>query len=185
VFSVFVTAVIVLLIMSLIYFRGNRIIEVHEKTIRKIGCQDNQKIEKVAYVSYHGGLPKIPKPQKLALALSESYILFVTNKGQAEKLPFSRWNNVEQFTTQKKHNPIRRSMILQGPINDLFFKDQKRHIIVIHCENCNVQKNHVLIEHNDLNQLREIFEQLSTKWKSDGRQDDNRMDRIGDSDNTI
>jgi hypothetical protein len=165
VFSVLIIAVVVILIVSLFYFRGKRIINLSEETIKKIGCQDNQEIEQVVYVSYHGGLPQIPKPQKLAIALSGSYLLFLTIKGRAEKLPFSRWSKVEQFTTLKKHAPKQRSMLLFGPFNNLFSKDQKRHFIVIHYEDCNEQENHVLIEHNDLNQLREIFEKLNAKWK--------------------
>ncbi len=156
-------AAVVLTALTILFFRGNKLIRLREEAVRKIGSGDNEAIETLAYVSYHGGLPEIPKPQKLTIALADSYLLLLTNKGEAGKSPFARWRKVEQFTTLRKHDPRQRSMVLWGPFNNVIFKDQKRHFIVINYLDRDGRDNRLLIETGDVKKMKEIFGKLNAK----------------------
>jgi len=125
---------------------------------------EHKEIKEISYVSYHGGVPELSKPQKLTLALSDDELLLVTNKGERATLPMRNWLKLEKFTTSRKHDVKQRSMVLWGPFNNAMFKDQIRHFIVINYrddQNSNPD-NHVLIEHGNQDERDKIFEEINT-----------------------
>jgi len=165
VFASFVFALVLLATFSVLFYRGNRILKLREEQLEKIGSEDSEKVESLAVMSYHGGFPEIPKPQKLTVGLGESYLVFLTDKGDFGKSPLSSWTNIEQFSILVKSDPKQRSMVLYGPLNNVMFKDRKRHFITIKYQDRDGLENNILLEYGKLETLREIFEKLKSRWK--------------------
>jgi hypothetical protein len=151
---------------AIILVNGNRILRKRRKYIETIAEQEE--IKELAYVSYHGGFPALPKPQKLTLAVSDKVLYFVTNDGQSVRFPMPCWQKLEKFTTKRKHDVKQRSMILWGPFNNVMFKDQIRHFITINFvdEQSGSPDNHVLIENGNPEQCDKIFNDLDGLWKN-------------------
>lgn len=88
-FATFVFALVLVATFSIFYYRGNRILKLREEQLARAGSEDNETVESLGYLSYHGGFPEIPKPQKLTIGIGKSYLMFLTNKGAIGKSPFS------------------------------------------------------------------------------------------------
>ncbi|MFB3924757.1 MAG: hypothetical protein ACE14T_01775 [Syntrophales bacterium] len=164
-----IIAVIVLgMTFTVLFFYGHRVLKIRQKQLEEIGRAEHEEVREISYVSYHGGLPELPKPQKLALALSNGNLFFITNKGERAKLPMDNCLKIEKFSTLRKHDVKRRSMVLWGPFNNIMFKDHIRHFIAINYRDgrSGSSDNNVLIEHADQDQRDVIFEEISESWKN-------------------
>lgn len=164
-FASFVFALVLLATLSVFFYRGNKLLKSREERLASVGSEDNEQVESLGYVSYHGGFPDIPKPQKLTIGIGESYLVLLTNKGEIGKSSFSSWRNVEQFSILVKHDPKQKSMVLYGPLNNIMFKDRKRHFITIKYEGPDGQENNLLLEYSSKEKLKEIFDKLNSRWK--------------------
>ena len=163
------TAVILFTIASawivFLVHKGNKVIKRQQELINQLSASDGTVIEQLCNMSYHGGFPDIPVPQKVHISISDDYLVLVTNKGEYGKLPFSTWKKIETFTSQRKHDPKDRSMVLFGPFNNLIFKDSLRHFIVINYEDKTGSDNNLLIEHKDLKECDELFRKLDSGFR--------------------
>jgi hypothetical protein len=163
------TAVIIFTIASawiaILVHKGNKVVKRQQELIKRIAESDGTVVEPLSYVSYHGGFPEIPTPQKVNLSLSDNYVVLVTNKGEYGKSPFSSWKKIETFTSLRKHDPKDRSMVLFGPFNNLLFKDTVRHFIVINHEDSTGQDNNLLIEHKDSKGCEDVFLRLDSGFR--------------------
>ncbi len=151
--------------IAVLVHKGNKVVKTQQELINRIAVEDGKVIESLSHVSYHGGFPEIPIPQKVHISLSDDYLILTTNKGEYGKVPFSAWKKVETFTTLRKHDPKDRSMVLFGPFNNLLFKDSARHFIVINYEDSLHQDNHLLIEHKDAKVCEELFHKLDSGFR--------------------
>ena len=106
---------------------------------------DKTDLEYLDYVSYHGGLPEIARPQKLNIAVSRDYLLLFPNTTRFCKVALGRWHDIETFTTKLKYDPKKQSLILWGPLSHLLHKDMSRHFIVIRYVDTENQENHLLL----------------------------------------
>ena len=97
--------------------------------------------------------------------MTDNDLVLLTSKGQVEALPFSRWREIDKFSTLTKQDPKKRSVILWSPINNLIFADRLRHFIVIKYQDQNDEDNRLLIEYARPDELSEIFEKLKAGWK--------------------
>ncbi len=164
-FASFVFALVLLATFSVLFYRGNKILKSREERLASVGSEDNEQVESLGYISYHGGFPDIPKPQKLTIGIGKSYLVLLTNKGAVGKSAFSSWRNVEQFSILVKHDPKQKSMVLYGPLNNIMFKDRKRHFITIKYQDHDGHENNILLEYGNTDKLKEIFEKLNSRWK--------------------
>lgn len=164
-FASWVFAIVLVATFSVLFYRGNRILKSREEQLAKIGSEDNEQLESLGCMSYHGGFPEIPKPQKLTLGLGKSYLVLMTNKGVVGKSPLSDWRKIEQFSIVVKADQKQRSMVLWGPLNNLMFKDRQRHFITIKYREPDGQENNILIENENITRLKETFEKLNSRWK--------------------
>jgi len=151
--------------IAILVHKGNKVVKRQQELIDQLAARDGTTIEQLSYVSYHGGFPDIPTPQKVNISLSDDYLVLATNKGECGKLPFSSWKKIETFTSLRKHDPKDRSMVLFGPFNNLLFKDTMRHFIVINHEDCMGQDNNLLIEHKDPKICGDIFRKLDSGFR--------------------
>lgn len=164
-FASFIFALVLLATFSVFFYRGNKILKLREEQLEKFGSEDNEKVESLATMSYHGGFPEIPKPQKLTVGLGENYLVFLTSKGDFGKSSLSSWTNVEQFSILVKADSKQKSMVLYGPLNNIMFKDRQRHFITIKYQDRDGQENNILLEYGNAEKLKEIFEKLKSRWK--------------------
>ena len=147
-------------------YRGNRTLRRRELFLQHMREIDNTELEYLGYISYHGGLPEIPKPQKLHIAVSRDYLLLFSNTTRFGKVAFDRWREIETFTTKRKQDPRKQSIVLWGPLSHLLHKDIVRYFIVINYIDMENQENHLLLEHPDQERLKEIYERLSSAYKN-------------------
>lgn len=153
--------------LAVLFFYGHQVLKKRKEQLEDIGRREGREIKEVSYVSYHGGLPALPKPQKLTVALSEGCLFLVTDKGEKGRLPMDTWIKVEKFTTLRKHDVKQRSMILWGPFNNVMFKDQIRHFVVINYRGQGDEHpdNNLLIEHGNKDQRDAIFKEINESWE--------------------
>ncbi len=151
--------------IALLVHKGNKVLKTQQELVDRLTIEDGKAIEQLSHVSYHGGFPEIPTPQKIHISLSEDYIVLATSKGEYGKIPFSAWKKVEKFTTLRKHDPKDRSMVLFGPFNNLLFKDSIRHFIAINYEDSRCQENNLLIEHKTAKECEELFLKLDSGFR--------------------
>jgi len=151
--------------IAILVHKGNKVVKRQQELIDKLAASDGTTIEQISHVSYHGGFPDIPIPQKVNLSLSDDYLVLATSKGEYGKILFSSWKKIETFTSLRKHDPKDRSMVLFGPFNNLLFKDTVRHFIVINHEDNLGQDNNLLIEHKDPKICEEIFRRLDSSFR--------------------
>ena len=152
--------------MILLILNGNRVLNKRRKHLLDLSSQEGSPIREISYISYHGGLSDFPKAQKVTLAASEEALFLMANDGESAKLPITTWQKVEKFTTKTKYDPRQRSMLVWGPFNSVVYKDQVRHFITINYrdkQNLGTD-NHILIEHEKLEQQDKIFEEIHSVW---------------------
>jgi hypothetical protein len=152
--------------IAFLVHKGNKVVKRQQELIDQLAARDGTTIERISCVSYHGGFPEIPTPQKVNISLSDGYLVLATNKGEFGKIPFSSWKKIESFASLRKHDPKDRSMVLFGPFNNLLFKDTMRHFIVINHEDSMGQDNNLLIEHKDPKICEEIFRRLDSGFRT-------------------
>jgi hypothetical protein len=156
--------------VALLMLRGDKIKKSRENVLNEMIRRENHEIKKLSYISYHGGLGALPKPQKLSLFLSDEYLMLMTNKGQFAKLPFNHCCRWELFDTKVKNERPRGSMLPgMPPFSSL--KREFRHFIVAKYVDAisGDENNHVLIEHDDKEQRDAIFAQLFAAWDKNRR----------------
>jgi hypothetical protein len=153
-----IIAALILLVLGALCLRGTRILKERNEKFQALGEQHGKEIDILGNVTYHGGFPRIPKPQKLTAALTDSDLVLQAGKGQVEVLPFSSWLKIDKFTTKVKDDPKRKSIILWGPFQSLASSNRKRHFITVQYRDRDDQDNHILLEIADLDGLRTIFD---------------------------
>ncbi len=165
--AVRIAMIVLLMTFAVLFFYGHRALKKRRERLEEIGRSEGREIKEVSYVSYHGGLSVLSKPQKLTVALSDGCLLLVTNKGERATLPMDTWLKLEKFSTLRKHDVKQRSMILWGPFNNVMFKDQVRHFIVINYRDPEGDHpdNNLLIEHGSQDQRDAIFKEINESWE--------------------
>jgi len=162
--TLIITAVSILTVMGGLYFRGSRIVKLQEDKLEQIAEQRGKDLDMLGRCSYHGGFPPIPKPQKLTAAMTDNELILLNGKGQVEALPFDRWQDIDMFSTQTKHDFRKRSVVLWGPFSYLLFNDRRRYFIVIRYQDSDDRDNHLLIEYAGPDETRMTFEKLKAGW---------------------
>ncbi len=164
--TVLVVCAIAVACLGFFGYRGKQALQRRESFFQHIRETDKTELEYLGYISYHGGLPEIPKPQKLHIAVSRDYLLLFPNTTRFGKVAFDRWREIETFTTKRKQDPRKQSIVLWGPLSHFLHKDIVRNFIVIHYIDAEDQENHLLFEHPDPERLKEIYERLSSAYKN-------------------
>jgi hypothetical protein len=147
------------------YFRKQALMR-RESFLQHVRATDKTVLEYLGYIPYHGGLPEVPKPQKLHIAVSTDYLLLFSNTLHFGKIPFGRWHDIETFTTKLRHDAKKQSLVLWGPLSHLLRRDIVRHFIVIHYTDVEDQENHLLLEHPNQGRLKELYERLSSAYEN-------------------
>ncbi len=160
--AISVAAIVFAAALVVIFIRGHRILKKREKRLEEIAREEQRDVRKLAYVAYHGGHPDLPVPQKLTAALTEDALVLVTNRGDKTVLPMQDWVKLEKFTTKRKHDVKQRSMVLWGPFNNVMFKDQIRHFIVVNYRHGRNEDpdNHILIELGNPDERDKVFAEI-------------------------
>jgi len=165
--KVLLVCAVVVAYLGFVGYRGKRALRRRESLFQHIREIDKTELEYLGYISYHGGLPEIPKPQKLNIAVSKDYLLLFSNAARFGKVAFDRWHEIETFTTKRQQDPGKQSLMLWGPLYHLLQKkDMVRHFIVVHYTDAENQENHLLIEHPNQERLKELYERLSSAYKN-------------------
>ncbi len=151
--------------IAFLVHKGNKVVKRQQALIEALAAEDGTAIEQLSTVSYHGGFPEIPVPQKLNLSCSDDYVVLATHGGEYGKLRFDSCKAIEKFSTMQRHDPKQRSMVLFGPFNNLLFKDRERHFIVIHYRDSEGQENRCLLEHGKPGERDEIFTRLDSSLR--------------------
>ncbi len=147
-------------------YRGKKALQRRESFFQHIRETDKTELEYLGSISYHGGLPEIPKPQKLNIAVTRDYLLLFPNTTRFCKVAFDSWHDIETFTTKRKREARKQSLVMWGAMSHLLHKDTVRHFIVVHYIDTENQENHLLFEHPDQERLKEIYESLSSAYKN-------------------
>jgi len=147
-------------------YREKQAIQRRESFFQHIHEIDKTELEYLGSISYHGGLPEIPRPQKLNIAVSRDYLLLFSNTTRFCKVAFDRWHDIETFTTKRKQDARKQSLVLWGSLSHLLHKDMLRHFIVVHYIDSENQENHLLLEHPNQEKLKEFYERLSSAYKN-------------------
>ena len=111
-----VCAIVVAACLSFFGYRGKQALERRKSFFEHISEIDETELEYLDYISYHGGLPEIPKPQKLNIAVAKDYLLLFSNPTRFCKVAFGRWRDIETFSTKLKKDPRKQSLVLWGPL---------------------------------------------------------------------
>ena len=164
--ALLVCAIVVVACLGFLGCRGQRTLQRRKSFFQHISEINKTELEYLDYISYHGGLPEIPKPQKLNIAVAQDYLLLFPDATHFCKVAFGRWHDIETFTTKLKHDPKKQSLVLWGPVSHLLHRDIVRHFIVIHYVDVENQENHLLLEHPNPERLKELYERLSSAYKS-------------------
>ena len=159
-------AIVAAACLGFLSYRGKQVLQRRKSFFQHISEIDKTEPEYLDYISYHGGLPEIPKPQKLHIAVAKDYLLLFSNPTLFCKVVFGRWHGIETFTTKRKHDPKKQSLVLWGPLSHFLHRDIVRHFIVIHYIDVENQENHLLLEHPNPERLQEIYERLSSAYKN-------------------
>lgn len=160
-----IMAAAVMLSLLILFYRGNKKLAFNKTVLENTARINHIDINNMVNVSYHGGYPHIPKPQKMYIGLSDEYLLLLTNEGATGKIYFDKWNKIDKFTIRKEPDLKGRSIVLWGPFVSLLNKASIRHFVFVNYQDINGQENNILIEHNDISKVQEIFERFSTSWE--------------------
>ena len=169
-----IAVVVFFAVSAVLVYRGHQVIKLRESLLHK-AAKAGGPVEQLAYVSYHGGFPEIPTPQKLVIAASREHLFLVTNKGEVGKSSFAYWNKLEKFTSLKKQDYKQQVSFLWNPLC-FIQNEKKRHFLVIHYSDSRNQDSYMLFEHNDPNKMNGIFDSLKRKF--DKRSIDEKRRRL-------
>lgn len=158
--TVSIIAAVIILYIVLLGFKGQRVIRRRVEFMRLMKESDNTEIEYLGRFSYQGGLPEIPTPQKLNVAVAKDYILLFTNKTRYGKVQFCFCKKIETFITKTKQNSGSQSVVMWSPLNNFLNKEKFRHFIVINYTDSDGQENNILLEHDSKELMQEICEKL-------------------------
>jgi hypothetical protein len=167
--TVLLVCAIAVAYLAFLGYRGKQALRRRESFFQHIREIDKTELEYLGYISYHGGLPEIPKPQKLNIAVSKDYLMLFSQATRFGKVAFDRWHEIETFTTKREQDTRKQSLMLWGPLSHLLHKDMMRHFIVVHYTDAENQDNHLLIEHPNQERLKELYERLSSAYKESQR----------------
>lgn len=161
-----ITICISTLIFLIIIYRGNKQVKQRDAILENVARIENCPIEQIAYLSYHGGFPQIPKPQKMNIALTDDHLVMITKEGIIGKVDYARFKKCDKFTTKKNPDLRGKSIVLWGPFVGIFLKTKTRHFIVINYLDINKEKNNILLECKDSNELELINKAMVEAWES-------------------
>jgi hypothetical protein len=164
--ALLVCTIVVIACFAFFGYRGKQALQRRKSFLQHISEIDETELEYLDYVSYHGGLLEIPKPQKLNTAVAQDYLLLFSNPTRFHKVAFGRWLDIETFTTKPKHDDNKQSLVLWGAWSHLRHGDIVRHFIVIHYIDAENQENHLLLEHPNPERLKDLYERLSAAYKN-------------------
>ena len=136
--------------------RGDKKLKEKEKIFDEVKIKENIAAEILGFLSYHGGFPPIPKPQKLNVALADDGLLLFTNQGFSGKINFACCKNVDLKG---------KSIVLWGPFVGLFLKPKIRHFMVVNYKDMEGIDNNLLLEASDNKELEEIFGKINNGFK--------------------
>lgn len=160
----YITLFSILFLLLILFIRGNRVLKTRENALNSFLKKFNEKVEVRVRIAYHGGFVEIPKLQKLTIVVGNSMLFLLTDKGQIGILQFDKILTIDKFTTKRKLDNSRPSILIWGPLLTMKSQNQLRHFIVIEYLYEN-KDNRILIECEDLEQTNEIFAKLKLKWK--------------------
>jgi len=161
-----VVAGVGLLTFLMLFLRGNKLLVEREKLLEKLGKEDGTSVEHLAVVSYHGGYPPLPKPQKLNIAVSDQYMVLMNRNGEIGKINFNTWADIDKFTTRKNPDMKGKSIVLWGPMVGIFLRPKLRHFVVVNYTDVNDCDNNLLIELPNEEEMRKTFDRLSAAWNA-------------------
>ncbi|EHQ89413.1 hypothetical protein [Desulfosporosinus youngiae] len=150
---------IAIIVIGWTWYRGNNMIKSRESLICEITRVGNINAKDIYYLSYHGGVPAIPKPQKLNIAIANQYILLFNDKGDNEKIYFRSFRKIDKLTTRKGPNLKGKSIVLWGPFVGLFLQVKLRYFIIIEYLDSNNQNNNILFE-CDLKGHKDLYDKI-------------------------
>lgn len=159
---------IIIIIASVCFFRGHRKIDEYEKF--KQSLKDNNNLTHVIEnLAYHGGLPSMPKIQRLNAGLSRKDLVLYDYHGNWSKIQWSVVKNIEKIRTGSgsKSKPYDYSLwgSLLPMFGPMFRKREGRYFIAINYIDCDQDDNHLLLECTDLSQQTEVVNVLNDTWK--------------------
>jgi len=165
--TVLLVCAVVVAYLGFLGYRGKQALRRRESFFQHTCEIDKTELEYLGYISYHGGLPEIPKPQKLNIAVSKDYLMLFSQATRFGKVAFDRWHEIETFATKSKQEAVKQSLMLCGPLPHLLHKKEMvRHFIVVHYTDAENQENLLLIEHPNQERLKELHERLSSAYKN-------------------
>lgn len=137
---------VALIFLGWTWYRGNKTIKFRESLIRENTKLENIDDKDIYYLSYHGGIPSIPKPQKLYVAIANQYILFFNDEGNSVKICSESFRMIDNVVTKKKPNLKGKSIILWGPFIGFFLTVKLRYYIIVEYIDSNNHDNNILLE---------------------------------------
>lgn len=127
------------------WYRGDRLMKARERLLNETTRIESIPDKDVYNLSYHGGIPEMPKSQKLSIAFTNEYILLFNDKVK-QKVYFSDCNKIEKIVTRRDPDLKGKSIILWGPFVGFFLKVKFRYYIVIEYNDSINNSNNILLE---------------------------------------
>ncbi len=156
---------IIFLMLIVMFLRGHQIAKAKEKMVERVTKVENDRAQILGYLPYHGGLPSIPKPQKLNIATTNDSLLLFTNEGVSEKVIYEKCKKVEKFTTRKSPDLKGKSIVLWGPFVGIFLKPKIRHFIVLNYQDGHHKENNLLLETDSKTEQDKIYEKIYAAFR--------------------
>jgi hypothetical protein len=150
----------IVVVCGFAYYRGYRNLQAITRLNDRI-AKEYHIVEQLGSVSYHGGLPQLPKPVALKVGLASDSLVIYTTKGASDCVGFERIRKVDRFTTRRKADLRHQSVVLWGPLAPMVFKDKIRHFMVINYLDVNNDENNILFESRSAAMCQGLYKKIS------------------------
>lgn len=139
---------VVIICLAIIYYIGHRKRTSHLDMIKRTAASmiREHQADFFGIITYHGGLPELPKPCFLYLGLGKDAIVFYTGENFAAKVPFASCANMEKFSVKAKAGNFMKSTVILGPLVPYLFKDKIRYFVSVEYKDSNHEENNILFE---------------------------------------
>lgn len=167
----FALGVAILTVCGYSFLRGYRKLKELERIDEQVH-QEHCLLEVLGWVSYHGGVPLLPRPTSLKLGIASDCLVLYDARGGSGRVDFASIKKVDSFATLTKPNLKNKSVVMWGPLAPMLFRAKSRYFVVISYQDINGEDNNILLESQNAEQSTFLFEKVNGAWRSSKRSRD-------------
>jgi len=152
-----------LLVFCFGIYRSNKLLK--EKDKLEAGLKSMyESMDILGEVIYQGGFPEMPKPARLSIALTGSYLILFDKKGASGRIEYDRFRKIDKFTSSKP-NTKRYSLMAWGPLAMLLNRPTYQHFIVVSYTDIDNEYNNMVFQIKTGEKMNEYFESIQRYFK--------------------